>query len=168
MATPSQDFPTVAIGTIPTFVGSAEANALWEAIQDYICRRAYELYEASGRQHGQDQKHWFQAEAEVLQPALHLRDAGTWIIATADLRGAAAEDLVIYINSRKLVVRAKCTAENANPNSASRCDAFLVAELDLEVEAKSASASFKDQQLTLMVKKRFPAKMASIQLAGPS
>jgi hypothetical protein len=35
-------------------------------IQDEIRRRAYELYEARGRQEGLDREDWTQAEAEIL------------------------------------------------------------------------------------------------------
>jgi hypothetical protein len=32
---------------------------------DQIRRRAYEIYEASGRPQGRDREHWLQAEAEI-------------------------------------------------------------------------------------------------------
>jgi|GEM_PF-1899881 len=34
--------------------------------EDEIRRRAYELYELDGQQHGRDREHWLRAEAEVL------------------------------------------------------------------------------------------------------
>jgi Protein of unknown function (DUF2934) len=34
-------------------------------LEDQIRRRAYELYEARGREHGRDLEDWFRAEAEV-------------------------------------------------------------------------------------------------------
>jgi len=34
--------------------------------EEEIRRRAYELYEQDGRQHGRDHDHWLRAEAEVL------------------------------------------------------------------------------------------------------
>jgi len=36
------------------------------AIEHEIRRRAYELYEARGRQHGLDREDWIKAEAEIL------------------------------------------------------------------------------------------------------
>jgi hypothetical protein len=33
--------------------------------QDKIAARAYEIWQASGRSHGHDQEHWFQAEREL-------------------------------------------------------------------------------------------------------
>ena len=34
-----------------------------------IAQRAYELWEKAGRPHGQDKKHWLQAEAELRPPS---------------------------------------------------------------------------------------------------
>jgi len=34
-------------------------------VEEMIRRRAYELFQQSGAQHGRDQEHWFRAEAEV-------------------------------------------------------------------------------------------------------
>lgn len=34
-------------------------------LYDEIARAAYELYEKSGRQHGKDEEHWFEAERIV-------------------------------------------------------------------------------------------------------
>jgi hypothetical protein len=34
--------------------------------EEEIRRRAYELYEQDGRQHGRDREHWLRAEAEVV------------------------------------------------------------------------------------------------------
>ncbi len=36
-------------------------------VQDQIRRRAYELWEKDGREHGRDAEHWLQAEWEVIQ-----------------------------------------------------------------------------------------------------
>jgi hypothetical protein len=36
--------------------------------QQEIAARAYQLWEASGRRHGEDRAHWFQAERELRSP----------------------------------------------------------------------------------------------------
>ncbi len=51
---PSQHAPTLPVHHTP-------ANA-----EEEIRRRAYEMYEQEGRQHGRDREHWLRAEAEVL------------------------------------------------------------------------------------------------------
>jgi Protein of unknown function (DUF2934) len=45
----------------PTLVRTAPPGYMEEKIR----RRAYELYEARGREHGRDLEDWFRAEAEV-------------------------------------------------------------------------------------------------------
>lgn len=50
---PSQPAPTLPVHHTPM-------NA-----EDEIRRRAYELYEQEGRQHGRDREHWLRAEAEI-------------------------------------------------------------------------------------------------------
>jgi hypothetical protein len=37
-----------------------------EDVAELVRRRAYEIYEASGRPHGRDREHWLQAEAEII------------------------------------------------------------------------------------------------------
>ncbi len=37
-------------------------------LEEQIRHRAYELYEARGREHGHDREDWLQAEGEVLGP----------------------------------------------------------------------------------------------------
>jgi hypothetical protein len=44
----------------------------WSA-EEEIRRRAYELYEQDGGQHGRDREHWLRAEAEVLSRANEAR-----------------------------------------------------------------------------------------------
>ena len=53
--------------TAPQTKRSAQAVASAEEVQDQIRRRAYELWEQAGREHGRDTEHWLQAEREVNQ-----------------------------------------------------------------------------------------------------
>ena len=46
--------------------------------QEWISKRAYSLWEASGRQHGKDHEHWEQAVREPLKgirPQIRLRNS---------------------------------------------------------------------------------------------
>jgi len=45
--------------------------SVFDQIQDTfnaISRRAYEIFEGSGRAFGRDLEHWFQAEREIIHP----------------------------------------------------------------------------------------------------
>ena len=63
--------PFAAGANLPAEAGAEQLQAGTEA---EIRRRAYELYEARGRQEGFDRDDWTQAEAEVLS---RLRKKGT-------------------------------------------------------------------------------------------
>ena len=58
--------PQAAEAKGPTLVATLPAHHTPASAEEEIRRRAYELYEQDGRQHGRDREHWFRAEAEVL------------------------------------------------------------------------------------------------------
>ena len=62
------------LSTVPTSTGD-RSNAVErlpiEPTHEDIARRAYQLYERRGREHGRDWEDWFQAERELRQFALH-------------------------------------------------------------------------------------------------
>ncbi len=50
----------------PSTAHSMPAPAPSEDIRERVRRRAYQLWEQSGFQHGQDLEHWLKAEQEIL------------------------------------------------------------------------------------------------------
>jgi hypothetical protein len=56
--------PTLVGATLPSF-GEAVAT---DPTEDQIARRAYELYEQRGGEHGYDLDDWLQAERELREP----------------------------------------------------------------------------------------------------
>jgi HSP20 family molecular chaperone IbpA len=171
MAAPNQALPSkAAVATAPSFVPKEEANSLDRAMQDRICERAYQLYQESGCQQGNDQQHWLQAESEVLRHGLEVRESGSWIVATGFLRGVPAEGVQIYVDARRIIVHAKghWKPRDARATAAQKPwpDFFLVADLDAEVDPATAAAALKDERLSLMVKKRRSAKAERIEFAS--
>lgn len=138
-------------------------------MRERICERAYQLYEESGCRQGNDRQHWLQAESEILRHGLELRESASWIQAIGFMPGALAEDVQIYVDARQIVVRAKrhVEARDANATATQKLppEFFLVADLDAEVDPASAGAALKDEKLSVMVKKRSPAKMERIEFA---
>lgn len=59
--------PQNGAGTLHLPTESSGGLSEWE-LQERIAKRAYELYEQRGWQHGNDQADWFQAAKEVLTP----------------------------------------------------------------------------------------------------
>ncbi len=51
---------------------NANGDGMNEQIRERIQKRAYQLFEAGGAEHGHDLEHWIQAETEILnQTQLH-------------------------------------------------------------------------------------------------
>jgi DUF2934 family protein len=63
------------LATVPTATGDipnpVENLASREPTHEDIARRAYQLYEERGGEHGNDWEDWFQAECQLLLLALH-------------------------------------------------------------------------------------------------
>jgi len=60
-------------------------------LEEQICRRAYEIYEARGREHGHDREDWLQAEAEIVRSReMAESDAGTSTRETKEARAPQA------------------------------------------------------------------------------
>jgi HSP20 family molecular chaperone IbpA len=155
------------LATAPRFVDQPEADSLYRAIHDRIAERAYELYQQSGYAPGNDQQHWFQAESEVVRRTLTVRESGSWIAVNGDLPNASAEDVQIYVDQRCIVVRSAAPRprQTEGPGFGRPIEAFLLADLKVDLEPSTATAALKDQKLSLMVKKRLPAEMRPIEFA---
>jgi HSP20 family molecular chaperone IbpA len=142
-------------------------EALDQAIQRRVAQRAYGLYEASGGEHGNHEKHWRQAESEILQHRLEIRESGSWLSINATLPDAPAEDVRVYVESQRVFIHAQraATTESAvsEAQGLAQQELFLVGDFSVEVDPSTASASLKDQKLTLMVKKRYPATTSASQ-----
>jgi Protein of unknown function (DUF2934) len=71
------------LATVPTATGDIPnpvESLAREPTHDEIARRAYQLYEERGGEHGRDWDDWFQAERELRQSTLD--DAADRIVAT--------------------------------------------------------------------------------------
>jgi len=151
-------------GTIPAFtpkiVAESEKESFHQSLQERIAERAYSLYETSGREHGNADQHWLQAESEVLLQGLEVRESGSWLSINAALPDISAEDVEICLEPGHVIVRAKKREAIQDSGSQTQglmqTEVFLVRSLPVEIEPSTASAAFKDQKLTLMVKKRYP------------
>ena len=64
--TESTETRTAAEPKRPTLVATMPVHHTPMNAEEEIRRRAYELYEQEGRQHGRDREHWLRAEAEIL------------------------------------------------------------------------------------------------------
>ena len=138
----------------PQLVDNMEGQKIEEALHQRLAERAYALYEESGRQGGNDQKNLLQAKSEIVQ-SLEMHKSGTWVSLTASMPGTSADGIRVHVATNRVIVNAEKIADASQAESAGHnISRFFVADLDLELDPSTATASFKDQTLNLMVKKR--------------
>lgn len=79
----------------------------WEMqqMQLALARRAYELFEARGCQHGHDWEDWFRAESELLQPvSVSMSESKDRISVCADVMGFEKNELKVSIEPHGITI----------------------------------------------------------------
>jgi HSP20 family molecular chaperone IbpA len=145
--------------TQPKFIDKAEAEALDRDIRQRISERAYALYEQSGYQQGHAEEHWRQAESDVLKREIEVRESGSWMSFSATIPETSAENVTIYVDRIRVMVRAE---KNDSVTDTESREQFFVADATTELDPPTTAASLRNGKLSLMVKKRHPETAASI------
>jgi HSP20 family protein len=144
----------------PQILSEDQHSAFHAKVRQSISQRAYDIYQNSGSQDGNDYEHWIQAENEVLQRGIEVRESGSWLAFNASIPEGSADDVEICLTPTSITVHAEKnqsinTAEG-NAQEVREREIFLAHDLNTEIEPATASATLKDQKLTIMVKKRYP------------
>lgn len=88
-----------------TNVRIGNATECRKAISDAVAKRAYEIYERSGRQAGCDRKNWSLAESEILKPlscgVLKSKDGVNVSLCRSSL---SARDIEVCVEPHRLIV----------------------------------------------------------------
>jgi len=82
----------------------------WEMqeVQLAITRRAYELFEARGHEHGHDWEDWFRAESELLRPvSVAVSESEDRISVRANVLGFGENELRVGIEPRRITILGK-------------------------------------------------------------
>ena len=87
------------------------ADALrWEIqkVQLAITRRAYELFEVRGCEHGHDWEDWFRAESELLRPvSIAISESTDRISVRANVFGFEEHELSVGLEPRRITILGK-------------------------------------------------------------
>ena len=125
-------------------------------ISDSIARRAFEIFESSGRISGRDHEDWLKAEAELLHPIhLDIAESDEEVTVRAEVPGFSARELEIRLAPRRLAITGKrqTKQEQSAENTvySERCvdQVFRLVELPAEVNPEKATATLKDGILQL-------------------
>lgn len=122
-------------------VTDALANLI-EAIEHTIAYRAYELYEARGREGGHDLEDWFRAEAELVRPIpIKITEAKEQLTLRAQVPGFSAEEVTVGIDPRRIIIWGKKERSAGKEPQQTLQDQFLcVRDLPGEVDPTKAMA----------------------------
>jgi HSP20 family molecular chaperone IbpA len=144
----------------PQILSEEQHAAFHDRLRNSISQRAYDIYQSEGRQDGSDLQHWIQAENEVLQRGLEVRESGSWLALNASIPDSTADDIDICLTPTNITIHAQkqepMQNADAHAQGLTQREIFLTQDLNTEIEPSTASATLKDQKLTIMVKKRYP------------
>jgi HSP20 family protein len=137
---------------------------------DSIARRAYEIFEANGRQFGRDVEDWFRAERELMHPVnMEVRETEGMLTLKAEVPGFEAKDLEISVEPHRLTLagkrewkkeeeKEKVLFSERRANQLFRC-----MDLPAEIVPEKATATLKDGILELKMPKSVAAKKIRIE-----
>jgi HSP20 family molecular chaperone IbpA len=144
----------------PQILSEDQTSAFQDKVRQRVAERAYDIYRDSGSQDGNDFEHWVQAENEVLRRGVEVRESGSWLAINASIPDSAADDVEICLTPTGVTIHAEKSEPirnaDANQQGFTQREIFLTQDLNTEIEPSTASATLKDQKLTIMVKKRYP------------
>jgi HSP20 family molecular chaperone IbpA len=153
----------------PQILSEDQHAAFQDKVRQTVSLRAYDIYQESGSQDGNDYEHWIQAENEVLQRGIEVRESGSWLALNASIPANSADNVEICLTPTNVIVRTeKSQSADANGQEVAQRDIFLTHDLNTEIEPATASATLKDDKLTIMVKKRFPISDSAVSPATAS
>ncbi len=141
------------------------------SIFDDIQRRAYQIFETNGHQHGRELNDWLQAERELLHPVrIDVVENDQALEVKAEVPGFSAKELEISVEPQRLTITGKheTSKEEKKGNtiySETRAsDVLRVIALPVQVEAAKASATLKNGVLTLNLPKLTQSQKVNVRV----
>jgi len=155
----------------PIFV---EAEKLFEQMKEFsqsVARRAYEYFEARGREFGHDLEDWLRAESELMRRVpVEIKEADGQITVRAEVPGFAANEIKIRVEPKRLVISGKSEKTTKEKKEQTLLSEFrsnqFCRELRLptEVEPAKTTAVLKDGVLELVFAKAAESKPVAVEV----
>jgi len=152
------------------FVTADEIFNRINEVYESIARRAFEIFESSGRAFGRDLADWFQAESELLHPVhLDIAESEDALTVRAEVPGFNANELEVSLEPRRLTITGKRESKEERKTGktvySERCSnrIFRVIDLPTEVDTAKVTATFKNGVLELEMQKTAPAKKIRVE-----
>ncbi len=133
----------------------------WEmqSVQLALARRAYELFELRGCEHGHDWEDWFRAESELLRPVcISMKDSDDHISIRANVLGFTPNELQVGIEPAQIIVLGKkeptrVQTEQAKSDFAEPDLILKTIELPIEVLPERGIVEFQSGVLSFEILK---------------
>ncbi len=152
------DESSIEIFTDVTFVSVGELLEHTQDVFNLIALRAFEIFEAHGCIHGNDERDWFLAESELLTPVkLHLSESKEQLTVRAGLPGFHRNEINVSLEPRRLSMSGKTEPlvnhrAEKHPHSHRHAQLmFHVINLPCEVDPSKAKATFNDGRLDVVM-----------------
>jgi HSP20 family protein len=155
----------------PIFV---EAEKLFDQMKEFsqsVARRAYEYFEARGREFGHDMEDWFRAESELMRRVpVEIKEADGQITVRAEVPGFAADEINVSVEPQRLVISGKSEKTKEEEKEQTLLSEFrsnrFCRELRLpaEVEPDKTTAVLKDGVLDLAFVKAAESKAIDVEV----
>ena len=155
----------------PIFV---EAEKLFEQVKEFsqsVARRAYQYFEARGREFGHELEDWFRAETELMRRVpVEIKEADGQITVRAEVPGFAADEIKVSVEPQRLVISGKSEKTTEEEEEQTLLSEFrsnqFCRELRLpaEVEPDKTTAVLKDGVLELAFAKAAESKAVDVEV----
>ena len=161
-----QQFTKTSSADTPVGVNIMGLTPEAQAMFDSIARRAYDLFERNGRQHGYDLDHWLQAESELFEHTpLTLAESQDGVTVFAEVPGYSPRELEVELEPRRVTIIGKHQQipgqkKNGNPEEHSGRSLLQILKLPMEVDTHRVSVHLNKGILELDLKKASAPKAA--------
>ena len=140
-----------------TFVSPDLFGELEKRFRNYVTRRAFALYEQSGRPKGKDWQHWLQAESEYLFARPKVLESADRISLFAVVPEKPPRRIEICLAPLAVIIKtAPLHADSEQPHPAKATqppEQFLLAHWTKEIDPENADATLNGSLLTLTARK---------------
>ena len=140
-----------------------ESLSIFDQLEDTfkaITRRAYELFESSGREFGRDLENWFQAERELFHPVhVNITETDGFLEVKAEVPGFTEKEIEIGVEPHRLTIAGKRETKKEEKKGktvyAESCSnqIFRSVILPVEVETEKVTANLKNGVLEITLPK---------------
>jgi len=136
-----------------------------------VARRAYEYFEARGREFGHDLEDWFRAESEMMRRVpVEIKEADGQITVRAEVPGFTANEIKVSVEPQRLVINCKSEKTTEEKKEQTLLSEFrsnqFCRELRLpsEVDPAKTTAVLKDGVLELAFAKAAESKAVAVEV----